>query len=246
MRLITFEIKDEQRIAAMTSDTEALDLAAASKLFDSSENPDFANMQALIESGDEGLESAQNMLEKQPDESIFSLADIKLLSPLPVPMQLRDFANFELHCLNALESSMRMRAAKEEDPEAAYNQYKESGAYNLIDLWYEQPLYFKCNRFNVIGHDENVIWPSHASIMDYELEYGMDRLEIHRDAVSAGHRVVIVDDLLATGGTMRATVDLIHQLGADVAACLFVVELAFLNGRGQLPGVPVHSLVSYA
>ncbi len=88
--------------------------------------------------------------------------------------------------------------------------------------------------------------PADVHGVDYELEYGMDRLEIHRDAVSAGHRVVIVDDLLATGGTMRATVDLIHQLGAEVAACLFVVELAFLNGRGQLPGVPVHSLVSYA
>ena len=75
--------------------------------------------------------------------------------------------------------------------------------------------------------------------------HGVDRLEIHRDSVSAGHRVVIVDDLLATGGTMRATVELIHKLGAEVAACLFVVELTFLNGRALLRGVPVHSLISY-
>ncbi len=87
--------------------------------------------------------------------------------------------------------------------------------------------------------------PAAVHGVDYELEYGVDRLEIHRDAVSSGHRVVIVDDLLATGGTMRATVELIHHLGAEVAACLFVVELAFLNGRSQLQGVPVHSLISY-
>jgi len=87
--------------------------------------------------------------------------------------------------------------------------------------------------------------PADVHGVDYELEYGVDRLEIHRDAVSAGHRVVIVDDLLATGGTMRATVELIHQLGAEVATCLFVVELAFLNGRNLLQDVPVYSLISY-
>jgi len=87
--------------------------------------------------------------------------------------------------------------------------------------------------------------PADVHGVDYELEYGMDRLEIHRDAVSSGHRIVIVDDLLATGGTMCATIELIHQLGAEVAACLFVVELAFLNGRSRLQGVPVHSLISY-
>ncbi len=87
--------------------------------------------------------------------------------------------------------------------------------------------------------------PADVHGVDYDLEYGVDRLEIHRDAVSAGHRVVLVDDLLATGGTMRATVELIHKLGAEVAACLFVVELAFLHGRKLLRDVPVHSLVSY-
>ncbi len=87
--------------------------------------------------------------------------------------------------------------------------------------------------------------PADVHGVDYELEYGMDRLEIHRDAVSSGHRVVIVDDLLATGGTMHATIELIHQLGAEVAACLFVVELTFLNGRKRLQDVPIRSLISY-
>lgn len=171
MRLITYERSGSQRIAVMITDTTALDLTAASLRIDGTENLAFASMQVLIEAGDGGMEDAQRMLEEKPDECFVNLHEIKLLAPLPIPMQMRDFANFELHCLNALESSMRMRAAKEEDPEAAYQRFKESGAYKLVDLWYEQPMYFKCNRFNVIGHEQDVIWPNHASIMDYELEY---------------------------------------------------------------------------
>jgi len=87
--------------------------------------------------------------------------------------------------------------------------------------------------------------PADVHSIDYELEYGMDRLEIHRDALSEGHKVVIVDDLLATGGTAQATVELVRQLGAEVVACLFVVELVALGGREKLSGVPVRSLIRY-
>lgn len=87
--------------------------------------------------------------------------------------------------------------------------------------------------------------PSEVQQIEYELEYGFDALEIHRDAVSAGHKVVVVDDLLATGGTARATVDLVRQLGAEVSACLFAIELKFLDGRKVLNDVPVRSLISY-
>jgi len=87
--------------------------------------------------------------------------------------------------------------------------------------------------------------PADVHSIEYELEYGMDRLEIHRDALAAGHKVVIVDDLLATGGTAQATVELVRQLGAEVVACLFVVELVALGGREKLPDVPVRSLIRY-
>jgi len=87
--------------------------------------------------------------------------------------------------------------------------------------------------------------PADIHSVEYELEYGMDRLEIHRDALSAGHKVVIVDDLLATGGTASATVQLVEKLGASVESCLFVIELDFLQGRQVLSGVKVHSLQHY-
>ncbi|HXH71569.1 MAG TPA: adenine phosphoribosyltransferase [Mariprofundaceae bacterium] len=87
--------------------------------------------------------------------------------------------------------------------------------------------------------------PADVHSVDYELEYGMDRLEIHRDALSKGHKVVVVDDLLATGGTSAATVQLIRKLGAEVDGCLFVIELLALQGRKALKDVKAHSLVRY-
>jgi len=87
--------------------------------------------------------------------------------------------------------------------------------------------------------------PADIHAIDYELEYGMDRLEIHRDALTKGHKVVVIDDLLATGGTAEATVRLIEKLGAEVSACLFVIELEFLHGRQRLSGTTVHSILTY-
>ena len=80
---------------------------------------------------------------------------------------------------------------------------------------------------------------------EYELEYGTDLLEIHRDAISTGQRVLVVDDVLATGGTAAATVRLVERLGGEVAGLEFVIELAFLSGRTKLPGRDVHSLLVY-
>jgi adenine phosphoribosyltransferase len=87
--------------------------------------------------------------------------------------------------------------------------------------------------------------PHETHTVSYELEYGQDSLEIHRDALLAGQRVVIVDDLLATGGTARATVDLVHAVGAEVVECAFLIELGFLGGAARLAPVPSFSLVNY-
>ena len=87
--------------------------------------------------------------------------------------------------------------------------------------------------------------PSKTIRASYALEYGTDSLEMHDDAIESGQKVLIVDDLLATGGTARATVDLVRQLGGDVHGVAFLIELVALNGRAQLAGENVRAVLQY-
>ena len=87
--------------------------------------------------------------------------------------------------------------------------------------------------------------PGAVTGLDYSLEYGTDRIEIQSDAVKPGDRVVVVDDLLATGGTMAAGITLLQQVGAEVPAALALIELTFLGGQARL-GVPFESLLKYS
>ena len=80
---------------------------------------------------------------------------------------------------------------------------------------------------------------------EYQLEYGNDRLEVHTDALTKGHRVLLLDDVLATGGTMQACRDLVQSAGAELVACAFVIELSFLGGRARLAPTEVYSLITY-
>jgi adenine phosphoribosyltransferase len=87
--------------------------------------------------------------------------------------------------------------------------------------------------------------PAPVARVTYDLEYGSDTLEIHLDAIQRGQRVVLVDDLLATGGTMEATIKLVTELGGEIAGVAFAVELDFLKGRSRFPGHDVFSLLHY-
>jgi adenine phosphoribosyltransferase len=87
--------------------------------------------------------------------------------------------------------------------------------------------------------------PAETYQIEYELEYGSNKLEIHRDAFTPGARVVVVDDLLATGGTIAAATKLIERAGASVVELAFVIELAFLGGREKLAPYPIYSLLQY-
>ncbi len=87
--------------------------------------------------------------------------------------------------------------------------------------------------------------PAEKISVSYDLEYGQDTLEMHKDAVGEGHRVLIVDDLLATGGTAKAVVDLVEELGGKIVGLLFLVELDFLKGREKFDGYDVRSLIKY-
>jgi len=87
--------------------------------------------------------------------------------------------------------------------------------------------------------------PYKTRSVKYELEYGVDTLEIHEDAFKPGEKVIVADDLLATGGTMAAVVDLVRQCGAEIHECAFMAELEFLNGRSKLPEGKVFSLLKF-
>lgn len=87
--------------------------------------------------------------------------------------------------------------------------------------------------------------PAKTISVTYDLEYGTDTLEIHEDAIKPGSRVLISDDLLATGGTAAATVALVRKLGGQVVGASFAVELTFLNGRKRLPGIDVFTMIQY-
>ena len=87
-------------------------------------------------------------------------------------------------------------------------------------------------------------WKTHA--IDYELEYGTDTLEVHQDAIAKGQRAIVVDDVLATGGTMKAALHLADMLGADIAGVSILIELGFLNGRDKLaPFDQIHAVLTF-
>jgi adenine phosphoribosyltransferase len=87
--------------------------------------------------------------------------------------------------------------------------------------------------------------PAETLTIKYDLEYGSDSLQIHKDAIQPGQRVIIVDDLLATGGTMLATTELVKQLGGEIVGLTVAIELDFLKGRDKFPGLEVFSLIHY-
>ena len=87
--------------------------------------------------------------------------------------------------------------------------------------------------------------PAAVHSVNYDLEYGTDSLEIHQDAIQPHHRVLIVDDLIATGGTAQATAELLSKIGCDILGFAFIVELVGLGGRKKLPDLPIISLVNY-
>jgi adenine phosphoribosyltransferase len=87
--------------------------------------------------------------------------------------------------------------------------------------------------------------PGETVAMDYTLEYGTNRVEIHKDGIQQGDKVLVFDDLLATGGTVHATCKLVEQLGGEIVGCVFLINLKFLSGTEKLKGYPVFSLIEY-
>lgn len=171
MKFLSFKSADFKgiRLGALLNSDRALDLVHAHMLINTGVAT-IDSLQCLIESGTRGLDWAEALIEHAPTEAVVNISELTFAAPLPVPMQIRDFANYELHCKQALSASMQLRASKEPDPEAALERFKASGAYSLPDIWYEIPLYYKANRFNANGHECDVEWPAFSEALDYELE----------------------------------------------------------------------------
>jgi adenine phosphoribosyltransferase len=126
----------------------------------------------------------------------------------------------------------------------------DPGSYDIVcgiesrGFIFGTPLAAKLNKgFIPIRKPGKLPWKTASQ--SYELEYGTDTIEIHVDAVDGAPRVLMVDDLLATGGTMEAANKLVRRIGGEPVACCFAIELTFLNGRDRLGGIPCHSLVQY-
>jgi 2-keto-4-pentenoate hydratase/2-oxohepta-3-ene-1,7-dioic acid hydratase in catechol pathway len=158
------------RLGALTDSGEAVDLAASYAAAKGRTTPLLADMLSLIEAGGEGLDCAREALALAGSAHLHAPGSFEYRAPLPRPVQLRDFANYEGHVLRSMETSMRTRASSEPDPAAALERFRQSGHYEIAPVWFAQPIYFKGNRLNIIGHEQDVIWPGYASQIDYELE----------------------------------------------------------------------------
>lgn len=161
LRFLSYRTDNGPRPAVLLDECTVVDLRHAAGIH---------SVLQVVKSGQAGLDQVAAVLAAPPDAALCELSSVTLDAPLPRPEQIRDFANYEGHCLKAISASMRLRAAAEADPEAALKRMQESGAYALPAVWYEIPLYYKGNRFAINGHDGDVEWPPFAENLDYELE----------------------------------------------------------------------------
>lgn len=179
MRLVTFRASpDSERIGALVNgDRQIVDLAKAHQAQGAPAVSWLADMLSLADAGDRGLDHARVLVDETltrgRDAAIVDATSVELLAPVPVPRQIRDFLCFEEHYQRAREMRFRRLAAQEPDPEAAFQGYVEKGAVGIAKVWYEQPVYYKANRFSVVGPEAEVRWPHYARLLDYELEFGI-------------------------------------------------------------------------
>lgn len=174
MRLVTFANKGgEERLGALfDGDSRVADLAQANRMRTGKIAPHLSSMQALIEGGAPALDDARDALEHAHSsrDGVLAFGDVRLKAPLPRPVQMRDFLCFEEHLKNSFARAIDVAAAGAADPAKARAQLEASGRFAIPPVWYEIPVYYKCNRMSVIGPDEDVIWPRYSHALDYELE----------------------------------------------------------------------------
>lgn len=175
MKLATIEGSSAPRICAVIDDSAVLDLLAADEALNGGANKAaLQSMQHLIESGGQGLDVARALVEKSAGRiEPTPLSAVKLMAPVPYPVQMRDTLCFELHLIQALERGKELRISRAEDPEAAKKEIADRGLFEVAKEFYEIPAFYKPNRFSVSAPNSDVVWPSYSQVMDYELEFGV-------------------------------------------------------------------------
>ena len=162
MKLLTFKLQGANYLGVLT-DTGVVNLSAAAP-----EEIAFSSMQQFIEAGQPALDRAYVLLASNP---VTIPADqIDWLAPLPLPAQIRDCLGFEEHLKNAFESAMKLSAMAADDPLKAEEELRASGRFAVPEVWYQQPLYYKANRFSVAPSGKDILWPAYSNVMDFELE----------------------------------------------------------------------------
>ena len=162
MKLLTFELQGSQYLGALTQ-AGVVNLSATV--------PDelaFSSMQDFIEAGQPALDLAYAVLASSP--AIIDSDRINWLAPLPLPAQIRDCLGFEEHLKNAFESAVKVGAMAADDPVKAEEELRASGRFAVPEVWYQQPIYYKANRFSVAPTGKEIAWPAYSQIMDFELE----------------------------------------------------------------------------
>jgi 2-keto-4-pentenoate hydratase/2-oxohepta-3-ene-1,7-dioic acid hydratase in catechol pathway len=171
---VTFIGSDaEQRLGVLVdNDATVIDLQRAHIAAHGNPRPELASVLALIESGEDALQLARSLQGSAPAQARMSRTQIRLRAPIQPPPQMRDCLCFELHLRQCFESARRFRARRSPDPEAAIRAMDTSADDRVLETFNRQPIYYKANRFAVIGADEDVVWPSFSKALDFELEFG--------------------------------------------------------------------------
>ena len=174
MRLVTFQLADGvQRSGALFDNDQAvLDLREASRIVRGGDSVALASVEALLTGGEPLLEEARALLARAPADAVRERSAVKLLAPIQPPTQMRDCSCFELHLRQSFAAARRARALRTPDPEATLKAMNTRADDRVIDTFNRQPIYYKCNRFAVIGPDDDVIWPAYSKLLDFELEFG--------------------------------------------------------------------------
>lgn len=170
MRLVTYDAGDGvQRAGALAEgDTRVVDLLAAS-----GGDAALASVLAIVEGGEAALERARHAAARAGADAMRDRAAVRLLAPIQPPPQMRDALCFETHLRQAFDAARRLRAQAHPDPEAALREMEAKGVLAIPQTFYEQPIYYKANRFAVVGTDHDVIWPRYSRVLDFELEFGI-------------------------------------------------------------------------